>query len=225
MELLLPTLPKPELPVVILGQGPLAVAVAEALQQLGTVVYGYIRLDKEQAPEWEDRADVPMLGALTDAAYRKMLQTEKLDYVVAETEPAMRRAIFKQVFELANRLPTQVISVASHVSPFADLAQGVIALPSAVVHAYATLEALCVVNSTAVIEAEARLGIACSIGAGAIVGEGAQLGDEVVVGRGAVVRPGIKLGNKCTVGPGAVVMQDAPEYTVLFGNPAKPLER
>ncbi len=41
------------------------------------------------------------------------------------------------------------------------------------------------------------------------------------IGANATILPGVTLGKKCMIGAGAVVTKDVPDYTVVYGNPAK----
>lgn len=45
------------------------------------------------------------------------------------------------------------------------------------------------------------------------------------IGIGAIILPGVTIGQGAQVGAGAVVTRDVPPYTVVVGNPARPLRR
>lgn len=47
--------------------------------------------------------------------------------------------------------------------------------------------------------------------------------DGVSIGAGAVILPGVRLGTGAQIGAGAVVTHDVEPYTVVAGNPARPL--
>lgn len=47
--------------------------------------------------------------------------------------------------------------------------------------------------------------------------------DDVTIGSNATILPGIRLGKGCFVGAGAVVTKDVDPYTLVVGNPAKPI--
>lgn len=48
-----------------------------------------------------------------------------------------------------------------------------------------------------------------------------RVGDGCDIGVGAIVLPGITIGRGVQVGAGAVVTRDAPDFTVVAGNPAR----
>jgi carbonic anhydrase/acetyltransferase-like protein (isoleucine patch superfamily) len=50
-------------------------------------------------------------------------------------------------------------------------------------------------------------------------------GHDVWIGHGAIVLPGRNIGTGAVVAAGAVVTKDVPDYTVVGGNPARPIRR
>lgn len=50
-----------------------------------------------------------------------------------------------------------------------------------------------------------------------------KIGDGVWIGAGAIVLPGVSIGTKSVVGAGSVVTKDVPAFTVVAGNPARPI--
>jgi maltose O-acetyltransferase len=47
--------------------------------------------------------------------------------------------------------------------------------------------------------------------------------DGVWVGAGAIILPGVTIGRKSVIGAGSVVTKDVPPFTVVVGNPARPI--
>ncbi|MBV9564683.1 MAG: chloramphenicol acetyltransferase [Bradyrhizobium sp.] len=52
-----------------------------------------------------------------------------------------------------------------------------------------------------------------------------HVGHDVWIGHGAIVLPGRGIGTGAVIAAGAVVTKDVPAYTVVGGNPAKPIRR
>ncbi|MGQ0682104.1 transferase hexapeptide repeat family protein [Bradyrhizobium sp.] len=52
-----------------------------------------------------------------------------------------------------------------------------------------------------------------------------HIGHDVWIGHGAVVLPGRNVGTGAVVAAGAIVTKDVPAYTVVAGNPARPIKR
>ncbi|MEO0443317.1 MAG: DapH/DapD/GlmU-related protein [Pseudomonadota bacterium] len=52
-----------------------------------------------------------------------------------------------------------------------------------------------------------------------------KIGHDVWLGHGAVVLAGVTIGNGCAIGAGAIVTKDVEPYTIVVGNPGKPLRK
>ncbi|MFO1110182.1 MAG: chloramphenicol acetyltransferase [Bradyrhizobium sp.] len=52
-----------------------------------------------------------------------------------------------------------------------------------------------------------------------------HIGHDVWIGHGAVVLPGKNVGTGAVVAAGAIVTKDVPAYTIVGGNPARPIKR
>jgi len=52
-----------------------------------------------------------------------------------------------------------------------------------------------------------------------------KIGHDVWIGHGAIVLPGRHVGTGAVVGAGAVVTRDVDPYTIVVGNPARPVRR
>src|SRR5262245_6947374 len=52
-----------------------------------------------------------------------------------------------------------------------------------------------------------------------------DIGHDVWIGHGAVVLPGRSIGSGAVVAAGAIVTSDVPSYTIVAGNPARPIKR
>jgi len=52
-----------------------------------------------------------------------------------------------------------------------------------------------------------------------------RIGHDVWIGHGAIVLPGRNIGTGAVVAAGAIVTKDVPAYTIVAGNPARPIKR
>ena len=52
-----------------------------------------------------------------------------------------------------------------------------------------------------------------------------HIGHDVWIGHGAIVLPGRSIGTGAVIAAGAVVTKDVPAYTIVAGNPARPIKR
>ena len=56
-------------------------------------------------------------------------------------------------------------------------------------------------------------------------GHHVHIGHDVWIGHGAVVLPGRNVGTGAVIAAGAIVTKDVPAYTIVAGNPARPVKR
>ena len=52
-----------------------------------------------------------------------------------------------------------------------------------------------------------------------------HIGHDVWIGHGAIVLPGRNIGTGAVIAAGAIVTKDVPAYTIVAGNPARPIKR
>src|ERR1700739_3830310 len=52
-----------------------------------------------------------------------------------------------------------------------------------------------------------------------------HIGHDVWIGHGAIVLPGRSIGAGAVIAAGAIVTKDVPAYTIVAGNPARPIKR
>jgi len=51
------------------------------------------------------------------------------------------------------------------------------------------------------------------------------IGHDIWIGHGAIVLPGRSIGTGAVIAAGAIVTKDVPAYTIVGGNPARPIKR
>lgn len=208
-------------PVLIIGIGPEARAVAESLELLDRVVYGFVTA--EHVPESMEMNHVPVLGRLSDGPFRRLLEREQVDYVIAEPTAADRVRLHTELFQLTGRHPLAVVHPSAFVSPSADLAAGVIIQAGGIIGPNARIDALTLIGPGAVIDAEVEIGRACTLQLGVRLGHKVVVETEAFIGAGANVISGIRIEHAAQVGPGALVMKLVKPGSAVFGVPAVPV--
>ncbi|UPY36989.1 NeuD/PglB/VioB family sugar acetyltransferase [Sediminicoccus sp. KRV36] len=105
----------------------------------------------------------------------------------------------------------------------AEVAEGAVIMPRAVLGALARIGRLALINTGAIIEHDVVVEAGAHVGPGAILCGGVRVGMRAVVGAGAVVGPNLSIGADAVVGAGAAVLADVPPGAVVAGVPARPL--
>ena len=110
------------------------------------------------------------------------------------------------------------------VASTARFGHGVYANAASVVASQAEVGCFAHVNRSASVGHHDVLGFAASLGPGVVLAGHVEIGAAAFVGTGATVLPGVRVGRRAVVGAGAVVTKDVPDFTVVVGNPARPLK-
>jgi len=117
--------------------------------------------------------------------------------------------------------PARIVHPEAHVSPSADLAEGVVVGPAAVVGAAARLERQALVARGALVGHHTQVGAGAVLNPGANVGGNARIGEGAVLGMGATVVNGVEVGAGAVVAAGAVVVRPVEPETRVQGVPAR----
>lgn len=105
----------------------------------------------------------------------------------------------------------------------AEIAEGAVVMPRAVLGALTRIGRLVLVNTGAIIEHDVVLEEGAHIAPGAVLCGGVRVGARALVGAGAVIAPNLVLGADAVVGAGAAVLADVPPGAVVAGVPGRPV--
>jgi UDP-perosamine 4-acetyltransferase len=105
----------------------------------------------------------------------------------------------------------------------AEVAEGAVVMPRAVLGALARIGRLALINTGAIIEHDVMVEEGAHIGPGAVLCGGVRIGARALVGAAAVVAPNLSIGADAVVGAGAAVLADVPPGARMVGVPARPV--
>lgn len=118
-------------------------------------------------------------------------------------------------------LPIPVVSRYAILDEPESIADGMQAMPGAIVHKFSTIGRFCILNTNASVDHECHLGDGVHIMGSAAVAGRVSIGDYSAIGTNATVLPDVKIGRNVLVGAGAVVTGDVDDGLVVAGVPAR----
>lgn len=208
-------------PVVLVGAGGHALAVAAAALASGRTLAGFF--DDAPSPRAAIALGLSRLGTLRD--WQDRWTTEAASparCILALGDIALRqRTIKAHEVALRGRVATIAHPHAS-IDATAQLAPGVYVGPRAIVHARAVVAEHAIINSGAIIEHDCVIAAHAHVAPGCVLGGDVTIGPGTLLGLGSRVLPGVRVGAACVVGAGAVVVEDVPDGAVVLGIPARP---
>jgi len=132
----------------------------------------------------------------------------------------VRRQVAERLLRQGAALAT-VVHPTAVVSPYAELAPGVVVFALAVVNVGGRVGRGAIVNTGSILEHDVQIGDFAHVASNAALGGAARVGDGAFLGTGAVVLPGRAVGAGSIVGAGAVVSRDVAPDIVVAGVPAR----
>lgn len=138
-------------------------------------------------------------------------------------EHGARRVGIQRYLASRGLVPLTAVHASAFVASDATLGEGCQILPHAVVAVECRLGVACIVNTSASVDHEGRLGDGVHLAPGARLAGCVTVEDFAMIGTGAAVLPRVRIGTGAIVGAGAVVLRDVAPWTVVAGNPARPV--
>lgn len=205
-------------PVLIVGTEAEARLAMDIAHKLDVIVFGLLSEDKESLNK--EINDILVVAELDTKDANTLLDDPKVQVVVAEKDPTLRKHYLAQV-EGKEANIISFLHPMNSISPHALMGMGNIAAAGLVVGANSKVGNMNLFGAYVSIEMDVLIGDYITIQEGARIGREVEIGDEAFVGMGAIIHPGVKIGKKASIAAGAVVFQDVPAEASVFGNPGK----
>ena len=200
---------------VLIGGGGHCKSVIEAAESAGFCILGVLDMPEEVG---KPILSTKVIGTDDDIpAY-----VDKAEFVITVgfiKNPATRIKLYNKVKEAGGKLATVIASTA-HVSKYAEIGEGTVALHQAFVNADAKVGRNVILNNFVNIEHDAVIGDQCHISTGAMVNGECKVGKNCFIGSQSVLANCITIGDDIIVGAGSFVRKSISEKGIYSGNPA-----
>lgn len=208
-------------PILIIGTNDESISALDILHSNEYFVYGFLSI--ETTLTVSEILDLPVLGTLADKQYQKILQEEKVAYILTEPNSKTRELILDQLFKLCKRLPINAIHAACTVAPASNMDTGNIIHAGGIITAQVSMGSLNYIGPGTIIDTGAHMGSFNTIQSGVRIGRHTTIGNHCFIGMGATIMGGLTIGDGAVIAAGSVVMQSVDDRQSVMGNPAHPL--
>lgn len=158
------------------------------------------------------------LGPENDIEIIKLLKKKEVFIGIGDNH--WRSKIFHQLKLEDISLPS-IFHPSTIISSFATIGKATAVMPGAVINACARVGQGVICNSASVIEHECSIADFVHIAPGAVLAGNVSVGARTFIGANSVVKQGIKIGVDVIIGAGTVLVNDVPDNSIVYGNPAK----
>lgn len=199
----------------IVGAGGHGKVVADAA--LSTGKWNMIAFLDDRFPELLSVRTLAVIGTFQSA---QSFINDYQDIVVAVGDNVRRLELTSFYKSLGFHCPP-VIHPSATIDSTAQIGNGTVVLPHAVINADAVVGSACIINTASVIEHDCRVGDGVHVSPRAVIGGGSEVGELSWIGIGATVIHKIAIGDRCIIGAGSVVTSHIGHNVTAVGMPAR----
>jgi sugar O-acyltransferase (sialic acid O-acetyltransferase NeuD family) len=203
-------------PLIVFGAGGHARVVLDALREGGASPKWVI----DDNPSRLNLDGVPILSSSDE----RWTALSGFRYIVAIGDNRTRAQVYQRLLDRGGA-PVSVRHPSAVVSGQAEVGEGVVVLPAAVVNPGSRIGMDSILNTSCSVDHDCCIGNHVHICPGVRLAGEVTIGASSMVGTGATVLPRIRIGTQCLIGAGAVVHRDIPDLSVAVGVPARVVRR
>ena len=200
----------------------------------GKEVYDIALRINAKESRWDEIVFIDDSPGMGDSAYLgrlftmnsvlKEINTNTVEVIIANGEPAIRKQIFLKVKSNKLRVTT-LVDPSAIISPTARLAEGVIVSPFSSVSSSSVIGANVSINANTIVGHDISIGDHSVVSSFVSLGGTCSIGENCYIAMGVQIKEGISIGSDVIVGMGSVVFHNIPNEVIVLGNPARPLRR
>jgi acetyltransferase EpsM len=202
----------------IFGAGGHAIKVSKIAEDNKFTLVGYISTEKPG----EMINGAPVLGYLD--FYKASTELHEYNFHIAIGENFVRNEISNSVKQLRDKL-ISIISVHSIISRDSSIGAGTFVAQNAVIQNNITIGYCCIIDTGSIVDHDTSIGDYVNISPGSTLCSHIEVGNGAVIGAGSTVIEKVSIGDWALIGAGSVVLEDVAPYTVVAGNPARPIKK
>jgi len=200
-------------PLIIVGAGGHALSVANVAVSAGYVVKHFVDKNKRGT----DLIGTRVIGSVDDLDH-----DDDASFAIGVGDNAVREKTYLEIVAaLANPdFPTLVHSTAV-VSLHAEVGEGTVLMPHAVVGPNSKIGMLCIINTHASIDHDGVMHDFSSLAPRAVAGGAVTIGVRSAISLASSIKHGVSIGDDSVLGANSYLNSDLPNNIVAYGTPAK----
>lgn len=200
-------------PLVIIGASGHAISIANVAKSAGFTIKYFVDKNKKG----RELLGYSVIGDLTELQH-----IDKYNFAIGVGDNPSRERIYKELkAEFDNMYFPPLIHQSAVVSFFAEVGDGTVVMPNAVIGPNSKIGMFCLINTQSSIDHDCVMFDFSSLAPAATTGGGVMLGFRSAVCIGAKIKHGIRIGDDSIVGANSYLNKDLANNQVAYGTPAR----
>jgi sugar O-acyltransferase (sialic acid O-acetyltransferase NeuD family) len=200
-------------PLVIIGTSGHAISIANVAKSAGFTIKYFV----DKSKKGKELLGYSVIGDLAELQH-----IDKFNFAIGVGDNPSRERIFKELkAEFDSMYFPPLIHQSAVVSFFAEVGDGTVVMPNAVIGPNSKIGMFCLINTQSSLDHDCVMSDFSSLAPAAITGGGVMLGFRSAVCIGAKIKHGIRIGDDSIVGANSYLNKDLANNQVAYGTPAR----
>jgi len=205
-------------PVIVIGSGGHSKVLISILQMLSIPIIGITDINAVK-----NEKSIPGLRFLGDdhAILRYQACTINLINGLGSVKSTQKRRMIFEKFKMEGYSFFTIIHPSAIIGPGVEISEGVQIMAGAVIQPGSSIGDNTIINTGACADHDCLIGKHVHLAPGVTLSGGVEIGSGTHVGTGTNIIQNIKIGSNSLIGAGSLVLDDLPEGSLAYGNPAR----